>query len=86
MQLNWKYTESVGRPAEVDDTSSPTSVFLAKNIVEKQRESMDGETETYFEYQCAVLSNAEYTAYLEEQNRSNIDYIAMMSDIDLEEA
>ena len=85
MQLNWKYTESTGRPLDVDEVSSPTSVFLAKNIVEKQRE-IDGETELYYEYQCAVLSNAEYTAYLEEQNRSDIDYIAMMSDIDLEEA
>lgn len=85
MQLNWKYTESTGRPLDVDDVSSPTSVFLAKDIVEKQRENVDGEMQTYFEYQCAVLSKTEYNTYLEEQNRSDIDYIAMMSDIDLEE-
>ena len=86
MQVNWKYTESTVRPLEVDIVSSPTSIYLAKNIVEKQRDDMNGELTTYFEYQSAILSHVEYLAYIAEKERSDIDYIAMMTDVDLEEA
>lgn len=85
MQLNWKYTESTGRPLDVDEVSSPTSVFLAKDIVEKQRENSDGETYTYFEYQSATLSKTEYNIYLTEKLQSDVDYLAMMTDVDMEE-
>lgn len=86
MQVNWKYTESTDRPLEVDTVSSPTSVYLAKDIVEKRRDGVDGELITYFEYQSAILSHVEYLAYIAEKERSDIDYIAMMTDVDLEEA
>ena len=85
MQLNWKYTESTGRPLDVDEVSSPTSVYLAKDITEKQREDMDGETVTYYEYQSAVLSKAEYNMYLTEKLQSDVDFLAMMTDVDMEE-
>ena len=85
MQLNWKYTESTGRPLDVDEVSSPTSVYLAKNIVEKQRKDTDGETVTYYEYQSAVLSKAEYNMYLTEKLQSDVDFLAMMTDVDMED-
>ncbi len=85
MFITWKYTESTNRPLDVDEVSSPTSVYLAKDIVEKQREDMDGETVTYYEYQSAVLSKAEYNMYLTEKLQSDVDFLAMMTDVDMEE-
>lgn len=85
MLINWKYAESTDRPLDVDEVSSPTSVYLAKNIAEKQREDTDGETYTYFEFQSATLSKTEYNIYLTEKLQSDVDYLAMMTDVDMEE-
>ena len=85
MLVNWKYAESTDRPLDVDEVSSPTSVYLAKDIIEKQREDTDGETVTYYEYQSAVLSKAEYNMYLTEKLQSDVDFLAMMTDVDMEE-
>ena len=85
MIITWKYAESTDRPLDVDEASSSTSVYLAKNIVEKQREDKDGETIDYYEYQSAVLSKAEYNMYLTEKLQSDVDFLAMMTDVDMEE-
>ena len=85
MIITWKYVESTDRPLDVDEVSSSTSVYLAKNIVEKQREDKDGETVTYYEYQSAVLSKAEYNMYLTEKLQSDVDFLAMMTDVDMED-
>lgn len=85
MIITWKYAESTDRPLDVDEVSSPTSVYLAKDIIEKQREDADGETVTYYEYQSAVLSKAEYNMYLTEKLQSDVDFLAMMTDVDMEE-
>ena len=85
MLINWKYAESTDRPLDVDEVSSPTSVYLAKDIAEKQKEDTDGETVTYYEYQSAVLSKAEYNMYLTEKLQSDVDFLAMMTDVDMEE-
>ncbi len=85
MIITWKYAESTDRPLDVDEVSSPTSVYLAKDITEKQREDVDGETVTYYEYQSAVLSKAEYNMYLTEKLQSDVDFLAMMTDVDMEE-
>ena len=39
-----------------------------------------------YEYLEATFTPIQYQSYLAEKQRSDIDYIAMMSDIDLEEA
>lgn len=85
MLITWKYAESTDRPLDVDEVSSPISVYLAKDIAEKQREDTDGETVTYYEYQSAVLSKAEYNMYLTEKLQSDVDFLAMMTDVDMEE-
>lgn len=85
MIITWKYAESTDRPLDVDEVSSPTSVYLAKDIIEKQREDTNGETVTYYEYQSAVLSKAEYNMYLTEKLQSDVDFLAMMTDVDMEE-
>lgn len=70
MLINWKYTESTSFPAEIDDTSSPTTVYLTRNVQEKQREG-----ETYYAYETAKLSRAEYAEYQSEQRLNDVETV-----------
>lgn len=73
--------QSAVKPLEIDDTSSQTVTYLHKDIVEKT----DDKGNTYYEYDEIKLTKAEYQKYLIEKQRADIDYIALMADIDLEE-
>ena len=94
MKLNYKKSQSSVKPDLVDTTSSKTTVYIRQNIVENQRtDEMSGETSTFYEYQEAKLTKEEYQEYLKEleiidiqQQRADIDYIALMCGVDLEEA
>lgn len=93
MKLNYRKSESTSRPETIDTTSSKTSVYLRKNIVEKERKDEEGNIYRYCEYDEAKLTKAEYEKYLSElavadirQQRADIDYIALMCGVDLEEA
>lgn len=89
--MKWNKSESNIIPDEVDTTSSKTTVYLRRNIVEKQREDeISGEIYTYFEYDEAKLTKEEYAEYLKgialidvQQQRADIDYIAIMTGVDL---
>lgn len=91
--MKWYKSESTEMPDEVDSTSSKIVVYLRRNIVEKQSESdTDGETQTYYEYEEAKLTKDEYDKYLKKisitdinQLRADIDYLAIMADISLDE-
>lgn len=89
MRLDYVKSESTIRPESIDTTSSATTVYLRRNIVEKTRET-GGEETTYFEYEEAALSKDEYERYLDElavedvrQQRADIDYIALMTGVEL---
>ena len=92
MKINYTKSESTIKPELVDTSSSKTTVYIRKNIIEKER--MDKETgvsTTYYEYDEAKLTKEEYKEYLKEleiidiqKQRADIDYIALMSGIDLE--
>ena len=92
MKMNYVKSESTIKPESIDTTSSKTTVCIRKNIIEKER--MDKETgdyTTYYEYDEAKLTKEEYQEYLKEleiidiqKQRADIDYIALMSGIDLE--
>lgn len=89
--MEWYKSESAVRTDEVDTTSSRTTVYLRRNIVEKQREDeIDGEMHMYFEYDEAKLTKEEYAEYLKglsiidiEQQRADIDYLAIMTGVQL---
>lgn len=87
MTLQWKKVESANRPPdEVDTESSMTTVYLYRNITEKQRtDEESGATYTYFEYDMSKLSRSDYGIYLAEKNAADTEYLAMMADIDMEE-
>lgn len=91
--MNWYKSKSTVKPDEIDITSSKTTVYLRKNIIEKQYESTFGdEIQTYYEYDEAKLTKNEYSEYMKglsiidiEQQRADIDYLAIMTGISLDE-
>ena len=92
MKLNYIKSQSSDKPHIVDTTSSKVVVYLRQNIVEnKNTDEMSGEETVFYEYEEAKLTKAEYQEYLKEleiidiqKQRADIDYIALMSGIDLE--
>ena len=92
MKMNYTKSESTIKPELVDTTYSKTTVYLRKNIIEKERvDEETGESTPYYEYDEAKLTKEEYQEYLKEleiidiqKQRADIDYIAIMSGIDLE--
>ena len=92
MKLNYIKSQSSVKPELVDTTSSKTTVYIRQNIIEKERiDNETGDSTTFYEYEEAKLTKEEYQEYLKEleiidiqQQRADIDYIAIMSGIDLE--
>ena len=92
MKLNFIKSQSSVKPDLVDTTSSKTTVYIRQNIVEKiKTDEMSGKETIFYEYEEAKLTKAEYQEYLKEleiidiqKQRADIDYIALMSGIDLE--
>ena len=92
MKLNYVKSQSSVKPDLVDATSSKTTVYIRQNIVENiKTDEMSGEETVFYEYEEAKLTKAEYKEYLKEleiidiqKQRADIDYIALMSGIDLE--
>ena len=92
MKLNYIKSQSSVKPDLVDTTSSKAVVYLRQNIVENKKiDEMSGEETAFYEYEEAKLTKAEYQEYLKEleiidiqKQRADIDYIALMSGIDLE--
>ena len=92
MKLNYIKSQSSVEPDLVDTTSSKTTVYIRQNIVEnKKTDEMSGKETVFYEYEEAKLTKEEYKEYLKEleiidiqKQRADIDYIALMSGIDLE--
>ena len=92
MKLNYIKSQSSVKPDLVDTTSSKVVVYLRQNIVENiKTDEMSGKETIFYEYEEAKLTKAEYKEYLKEleiidiqKQRADIDYIALMSGIDLE--
>ena len=92
MKLNFVKSQSSVKPDLVDTTSSKVVVYLRQNIVENiKTDEMSGEETVFYEYEEAKLTKQEYQEYLKEleiidiqKQRADIDYIALMSGIDLE--
>ena len=100
MKLNYIKSQSSVKPDLVDTTSSKSTVYVRQNIVEKEKavENTNSEdndatpTTVFYDYEEAKLTKEEYQEYLKEleiidiqKQRADIDYIALMSGMDLEE-
>lgn len=92
MKLNYKKSQSSIKPDLIDTTSSKKYIYLRQNVVEvNSKDEQSGEDRSYFEYDEAKLTKSEYEEYLKElsildiqQQRADIDYIALMTGVDLE--
>ena len=92
MKMNYVKSQSSVKPDLIDTTSSKTTVYIRQNIVENiKTDEMTGEKTVFYEYEEAKLTKEEYQEYLKEleiidiqKQRADIDYIALMSGIDLE--
>ena len=93
MKLNYVKSQSSVKPDLIDTTSSKTTVYIRQNIVENiKTDEMSGEESVFYEYEEAKLTKEEYQEYMKEleiidiqKQRADIDYIALMSGIDLED-
>ena len=93
MILNYVKSQSSIKPELIDTTSSKTTVYIRQNIVEVEKTNENDNTSTtFYEYEEAKLTKQEYQEYLKElsiidiqQQRADIDYIALMTGVDLEE-
>lgn len=84
--LTYKKAETTILPTPIDAESSKTTVYIRKNIVKKTRtDETLGITYDYYEYDEAKIAKADYEKHLQEQTRADVDYIALMTGVDLEE-
>ena len=83
---DWKKVQGsmVERPAEFDTESSPTTVYQRRNIKQITVEGADGSTSTMWEYEERTMSHTEYMAITNAITQSKLEYLAAMTDIDLE--
>lgn len=81
--LEWYKTESTNRPEEIDKTSSKVYNYIRRNIVETERKFED-ETVKVYEYEEMKIEKEDFDTYEKlEKQRADIDYIAVMADIEL---
>lgn len=83
--MNWYYSEGNERPAIIDEISSKKWVYIRRNIEEFEREDETDPTikEKFYKWEEMKIPKENYPIYeLEVQNAANLDYLAMMSDID----
>lgn len=92
MKMNYVKSESFIKPELIDTTSSDTAVYIRRNITEKTIDDDNGNELTSYVYEEAKLTKEEYEEFLNEvsildirQQRADIDYIALMTGVDLEE-
>ena len=83
MKLEFIKSSSSVKPELIDTTSSKKVVYIHQNIIKKQMYDT-----TFYEYEEAKLTKAEYQEYLKEleiidiqQQRADIDYIMLMMGI-----
>lgn len=75
------------QPLEVDTVSSPTLVYLRRNIERIERDDVEtGGKVKLWRYEEATLEPHEYLEMLTEReakNSADIDYIAMMMEVEI---
>lgn len=72
MNLIYVKSQSSVKPDLVDTTSSKSTVYLRKNIVEVEKTNENDDTcDTFYEYDEAKLTKEEYQEYLKELETTN---------------
>lgn len=84
--MTWQKSESTVRPQQIEETKS--TVFLRRRIKETARtDDESGEETTWYEYEEAKLTHAEYEEYLQvaeavnmRQIRADVDYLLILEE------
>lgn len=85
LNIDYKQVESDTMPDEIDTMSSPTTVYLRKNIrTEERTDPETGETRTVFVYDEAKMPRQEYVDYLSGKTQADVEYLYMMGGLDYE--
>lgn len=85
LSLNYYKSESDAMPIEIDTVSSPTTVYLRKNIRAEERQDIEtGTTRMVYVYDEATIPRDEYNAYLTGKTQADIEYLYMMGGLDYE--
>lgn len=82
MTMEYKTVESSIYPKTIDTSSSKDIVYIRKNIEEKLRKDNKG---IYYQYQEMKLTKEQYRDYVQEQIKADVEYIALMEGVYLEE-
>ena len=81
--MNWCKLQCDTMPELIDTTSSSVVNYMRRNITEKTIE-VEGETKTVYEYEEIKVNKSEWDMFQQTiDNEANIDYIAMMLDVEL---
>jgi len=83
---DWKKVQGSqsSQPAEFDSTSSPTTVYQRQNVKQVTITGIDGTKSTVWEYDERTMSHAEYAAIVNAMTQSKLEYLAAMTDVNLE--
>ena len=92
MKFEYINSTSTVEPSILDNTSSPNVVYVRKNIVPREEEQEDGSVITYYDYQEAKISKADWDYFKSiidldskvAKSLADIDYIAMEIGVDLD--
>ena len=80
----WVNAESEFEPEVVDTASSKTYNYVRRNIQAVERTDDEGRTYTVYEYEELKVLKDNWELYKAvERLRADLDYVAMMDDIDL---
>ena len=86
LSLNYDKSESDTMPEEIDTSSSPTTVYLRKNIrAESRTDAETGKKRTFFVYDEAKLPHQTYVDYLSGKTQADVAYLYMMGGYDYDE-
>lgn len=77
MNLDFYESESMAEPDEVDAVSSPTTVYIRRNIRQETLTGVDG-SETVWKFDEAKVPRQEFEAYRAEKQEADIAYLYMM--------
>lgn len=84
--LNFEEHISDKRPSLLDTDSSPTTVFIRRNIETfEEYFSETDETKIMYRFEEASMPVTDYINYVTEKNKADIEYVFMMEGLDYEE-
>ena len=84
--LDYYQSESDTMPEDIDTVSSPTTVYIHKNIhTEERTDPETGETRTVFVYDEAKMTRQDYDNYIAGKTQADIEYLYMMGGYDYDE-